>query len=119
MKRWSWLMFLLLIEQRAVHAQDLVSEKSSSKNLLLCSSTQSPIIICDQGDDWLVQKTSELLQKDIAAITGSNPSIQHELKSTTSLVIIIGTVKQSKFIQQFVKDKKVRIDGIQDKWEAF
>src|SRR4051812_39867534 len=119
MKRWSWLIFLIVIGHDLLYAQVLVSEKSSSKNLLFASTTQSPIIICDPGDDWLVQKTSELLQKDIAAITGSNPSIQHELKSTTSLVIIIGTVKQSKFIQQLVKDKKLRIDGIQDKWEAF
>src|SRR5690242_6729749 len=103
-----------------LRAQELVSEKSVvGRNFLIASSTQAPVIICDQHDDWLVQKVSDLLKADISAVTGNAPTIEYQLKASKQPVIVIGTVGGSALIQKLVQQKLLDVDRIKNKWEAF
>ena len=100
-------------------AQDLIFEGPASSRILIASNTQRPVIICDEGDDWLVKKAAGLLAKDIGMVTGKDADVSHQLNSNKNLAIIIGTVSHSKIIQQLVKSNKLNVDKIRNKWEAF
>jgi hypothetical protein len=98
----------------------LISEKGdAAKNVLIASSTAAPTIVCDQNDDWLVQKVTELLQQDFSSVTGKTPAIEHQLKSTKQPVIVIGTVDKSALIKKIIQQKQLNVDQIKNKWEAF
>lgn len=111
---------IVIMMCRGLYAQEFISEKSIvGKNVLIASSSQAPIIVCDESDDWLVQKVCELLKQDISSVTGTSPDIQHQLKTTKQPVIVIGTVGKSALIQKLVQQKFLSVDRIKNQWEAF
>src|SRR5437868_12076650 len=104
---------VVLAMSYGLSAQELVSEKSvPGKNLLIASASLPPAIVCDQQDDWLVQKVCDLLKEDISAVTGSSPNIQHQLNTSRQPVIVIGTVGGSALIQKLVQQKLLNVDRI-------
>src|SRR4029078_9710459 len=117
MKRLSGFLAILFLSGQIASAQ-LVSDKASPKSILIGSSQQPPVIICDDQDDWLVQKASSLLIEDIAAIIGKTPSREHQLSTGKKYAIIVGTLR-SKFIQELARSKAIRVDDLKNKWEAF
>jgi len=117
MKRLSGFLVILFLSGQIASAQ-LISDKASPKSILIGSSQQPPVIICDDQDDWLVQKASSLLIEDIAAIIGKTPSREHQLSTGKKYAIIVGTLR-SKFIQELARSKAIRVDDLKNKWEAF
>src|SRR6478672_2272186 len=119
MKRVIFCVVLIALSY-CLHAQELISEKSTpGKNQLIASASQAPIIICDQNDDWLVQKVCELLKEDISMVTGNSPNIEHLLKTSKQPIIVIGTVGGSALIKKLIQQKLINVDKIKNKWEAF
>ncbi|WP_107685772.1 glycosyl hydrolase 115 family protein [Niastella koreensis] len=83
----------------------------------LVGGKKAPPIYVSANDHWLVQKAAALLQTDIEKITGVKPDTSHAIPQSTS--IIIGSLDQSALINQLVQTKKLRVDSIKGKWEAF
>ena len=75
-------------------------------------------IYADENDDWLVHKAALLLQQDIEAVTGKKPEILTALSTAVQDVIIIGTLSGSPTIHRLT-EKKLNVDAIKNKWEAF
>jgi Glycosyl hydrolase family 115/Gylcosyl hydrolase family 115 C-terminal domain len=76
-------------------------------------------IYADTLDDWLVNKAASLLQGDIEKITGLRPLLISNLAAASGNTIIIGTVGGSSAIKQLIAQKKINIQSIEGKWEAF
>ena len=114
----SYLICVVLFCFHAVRGQSLISDKLSRSNQLIASTSQVPEIVCDTADDWLVRKACELLKQDIQQVI-----VQGTLAQQTSPAvrpkIIVGSIGKSKFIDQLVKQKKLRIEEIKNNWEAF
>jgi hypothetical protein len=77
----------------------------------------TPIYV-STNDHWLVQKAAALLQTDIEKVSTVKPDTSHTLPPSTN-IIIIGSLDQSPLIQQLVQSKKLQVDSIKGKWEAF
>lgn len=71
------------------------------------------------NDEALVQKAAALLQQDIEMVSGTKPSIINNITLSTKTVIIIGSLKKSSLIQQLIQQKKININSIINKWEAY
>ena len=116
MKRLYLLLAVLLIWV-AAPAQNFVTTKREDAAFAIASPL--PSIYVDKNDDWLISKAASLLQTDIEAVTGKRPLIVNELHSVSKNIIILGTFKGSSIIQKLIAEKKIDINTIKGKWEAF
>lgn len=77
----------------------------------------TPIYV-DSTETALILKSAELLQSDIALVTGIKPPIIHSIDKNYQQLICIGTAK-SQLINKLVQQKKISLKQIENKWEAF
>src|SRR6185312_2734112 len=99
-------------------AQNFISDKNENGNFPIVSQTATPIYT-DKNDNWLVQKAVSLFQNDIEMVSDKKPETSNELPLEAKDVIIIGSIKGSKLIQQLIQSKKIKVDSIKNKWEAY
>ena len=60
------------------------------------------------------------MQTDIDSVTGTKPSIIHNLHAATAKnIIIIGSINNSAIIKQLITQKKISVTSISNKWEAY
>ncbi len=112
-------LFLLLFLSLGSSAQNFVTEKNSGEDFPIVTSSGVTSIYVDEHDDWLVLKAAALLQNDIKLTTGKKPEVISILPSYSKNLIIIGTINGSKTIAELINQKKLNVDSVQDKWEAF
>src|SRR5207247_10273625 len=48
-----------------------------------------------------------------------SPELINALPASTKSIIIIGTIEKSSIIQQLIKQKKINVDKIKGKWDAY
>jgi hypothetical protein len=96
-----------------VKAQNIIATKNVPGNFSL----QNVSIYTDEHDDWLIQKAASLLQQDIEKVTGNKPTIIHSVGNGNT--IVIGIANKSAAINELVKAKKISIDSLQGKWDAY
>jgi hypothetical protein len=99
-------------------AQNFISDKNEKGNFPIVSNAAT-VIYTDENDDWLVQKSASLFQNDIEKVSGKKPEMIHSISPKTINVIIIGSIKNSNLIQQLIQSKKINVDSIKNKWEAY
>jgi hypothetical protein len=93
--------------------------KAGSKAFPLVDENKQAAVLCiDSEDAQVVQIAAGLLSEDIERVTGSKPGITGESGSGGKQVII-GTIGQSKHIDQLVADKTIDVSKIKGAWEAF
>jgi hypothetical protein len=108
----------LIFFVNGLSAQKFISDKKENGNFPIVSQTATAICT-DENDDWLIQKAASLFQNDIEKVSEKKPEIIHAIPSATTNVIIIGSIKNSTLIQQLIQSKKINVDSIKNKWEAY
>ena len=101
------------------NAQSFIAGKTKKGDFPLATATHIASIYVDNNDDWLVHNAASLLQDDIEMVTGHKPEIISSLPSSSKNIVIIGTINGSETIHQLIKEKKLNVDNVQNKWEAF
>jgi hypothetical protein len=76
-------------------------------------------IYVDSSDLAGVVRAASDLKADVARVTSHSPAISHEGKTPGKNVIIVGTIGKSQIIDQLIREKKIDVSEIADKWEAF
>ncbi|MGN6542964.1 MAG: glycosyl hydrolase 115 family protein [Ginsengibacter sp.] len=99
-------------------AQNFISDKNENGNFPIVSKAATPIYT-DKNDDWLVQKAVSFFQNDVEMVSSKKPKTSAALPSKAKDVIIVGSIKGSDLIQQLIQSKKINIDSIKNKWEAY
>ena len=117
-KKTGLLVLTTVLALLKVGAQDLVSEKQVPGSFPIVSAAGTTHIYVDKADYAVVQKTAALLQADIQAVTGKKPGIAHSVPKGKD-IILIGSLGKSAWIDQLVRQKKLKVDSIQGKWEAY
>jgi hypothetical protein len=112
------LLFAVLFFSLGVGAQNFVTSQIEPGAFAIGSSRDISIYI-DADDDWLVNKAASLLQHDIEMVTGKKPALVTDLSSASKNIIIIGTINGSYILKELITGKKITIDNIKGKWEAF
>lgn len=107
-----------LLFHSGVSAQSFVVDKNE-KGAFAIVAQEATAIYTDKDDDWLIQKTASLFQNDIEMLTGKKPELVHTLPEHKTNLVIIGSLGKCKIIQQLILSKKLSVDSIRDKWEAY
>ncbi|MGH7977440.1 MAG: glycosyl hydrolase 115 family protein, partial [Limisphaerales bacterium] len=76
-------------------------------------------ILVDTNDFVGVLIAANNLQTDITRVTGVSPKIFGDGKNSGKNAIIIGTIGKSKFIDELIRQKKIDVSDIGNKWESF
>jgi hypothetical protein len=110
----------------SVQAQTIIADKpqtglpaGQAGSAEIVTAGTSAIICIDRADFELIQRSAGWLQQDIEMVTGKKLFVANALPTSAKTIIIIGTVEKSSFIQQLVKTKKLNIDKIKNKWDAY
>lgn len=101
------------------HAQDFVTEKKEAGAFTIASPADVSAIYVDANDFTLVKKAAEFLQGDIQQVTSKKPELLNTLPSAAKNIIIIGSIGSSPLIKRLSQEKRINIDGLNNKWEAF
>jgi Glycosyl hydrolase family 115/Gylcosyl hydrolase family 115 C-terminal domain/S-layer like family, C-terminal region len=109
-----WIVLSTMVINMAV-AQSLFSNKPSAGSIDLTHAT----IWVSANDITLVKKAAALLQADMERVTGKKPPLVNQLVSQPKTIIIIGSLQNSPIIKELVANKKINIQTIQGKWEAY
>src|SRR6185503_10971650 len=113
------LIILALLSINSLFAQQAVLTQNQSGAFPIVTTQSATPIYVDAADHWLVQKAAALLQTDIEKVTGKKPDTAHTRPATAKNIIIIGSLDQADLLKKLVKTKKLRVDYIKGKWEAF
>ncbi len=108
-----------MIAHETTAAQSFISGQKKSNYFPLIADSAAASIYTDVNDYILIQKSAELLQNDIKAVTGKTPPIIHSLSSPQGNIIIIGSKEKSAAIQNFLKRHLLKTRNIDGKWEGY
>lgn len=101
-------------------AQDIITTKKEAGAFpLVPDSGRAATLYTDKNDDWLVQKAASLLQQDIRQVTGNTLPVVNTPSAAGAYCVIIGTVGKSSLISSLAAAKKINLDPISGKWEAY
>lgn len=103
----------------SLQAQQLISDKFRPGSFILVSANDNALIWADPGDFTLIQKSASWLQQDVEMVTGKKLSITNDLPAAAKSIVIIGTIEKSSLIQKLIQSKKINVDKIKNKWEAY
>ncbi|HLG38332.1 MAG TPA: glycosyl hydrolase 115 family protein, partial [Chitinophagaceae bacterium] len=103
----------------SVQAQQVISDKPQPGSLEIVSANNTAIICTDPADFDLIRRSASLLQQDVEMVTGKKLSLATSLPSSAKNIIIIGTIEKSKIIQQLIQLKKLSVNKIKNKWDAY
>lgn len=121
------LLFALLLLPQIIFSQVKVSfDKPNSKSYFeVVSQGVETLIIYDQSENALIQKSAQFLSDDIEKVTGKRVEIidwntdknLNELDSKN--LIILGTLEESGLISGLVNEGKIHVHDLKGQWERF
>jgi len=99
----------------SVVAQTIVASQPATNTYLLGNAA----IYVDLNDDPAVQLAAGFLQQDLEAVSGTRPELKTSLNGGTGNIIIVGSLEKSAIIRQLIRQKKITVDHLKGKWEAY
>ncbi|MBO9203773.1 MULTISPECIES: glycosyl hydrolase 115 family protein [Niastella] len=113
------LILLAWLHTVCLFAQDAIITQNDPNAFPIVAGKKATSIYVNAHDHWLVQKAAALLQTDVEKVTGSKPDTSQVVPQSAKNIIVIGSLDQSLLINQLVQTKKLQVDSIRGKWEAF
>ncbi len=98
-------------------AQTAIAQKAATGFPLVTTEGQATIVV-DPQDHEVVQKTVTLLQNDIEKISDRKLLISNKIPSAKN-ILIVGSLDKSSLIQKLAQEKKLSVNAIKGKWEAY
>ncbi|MBW8687389.1 glycosyl hydrolase 115 family protein [Chitinophaga rhizophila] len=117
MKKLSTLL-LMLVAAQYIHAQQLLTSKPDKNSFPLVTASPAAIYT-DSTDDWLVNKSAQLLQADIEKVTGKKPALIHNIADAPANVVIIGSQNGCQPLQSLAANKRTAYKPMEPAWETY
>ncbi len=96
-----------------------VSGKNTMNAFPIFTKTNIVNIYYDTADATVVSIAAKAFANDVQLISGKNISINKTKKPNNTNSIVVGTIGQSKLIDDLIKSKKINVTQINNKWECF
>jgi hypothetical protein len=113
------LMFTIPTYAAALNDSSYVSFVKGSNKFSLSESGKSASVIVSSNDFPGVIRIAKQLQFDIGSVTGASPELSIDAVSSTSNMVIIGTIGNSSLIDGLIANKKLDVKNIEGKWDTF
>ena len=108
--------FQIKAQKNLVDDNYMLVNKDKSCFTLSESGKTTPIYV--SSTDWTgVLRAANDLQSDLEKITGAKPLVYKDVIPKTGDIIIIGTIGKSPLLDRLVKEKKIQVANMKDKWE--
>lgn len=98
---------------------EYVTTMPEQNSFPLCEKGSVAAISVDENDFTGVVRAANDLQTDIARVTGLKPKMSSGKNISGANVIFIGTLGQSKIIDDLIRERKIDASVISNKWESF
>ncbi len=85
----------------------------------LISINTIPAFYYDTNDAKVVQVVAEAFGKDLQLVSDKQLELKTGQVITDEFAVLAGTIGQSKHIDQLIKEKRIDVSAIQNKWESF
>lgn len=109
------LLAVALILSLQLGRAQLVAGSNDQNSFDLVASTA---IYVDSGEETLVKKAAEFLQKDIEKVTGNKLPIVNTIQQPFNNLIAVGSINRSAYIKELTAAKKIR-QALAGRWEAY
>jgi hypothetical protein len=75
-------------------------------------------LLIDINDSKTVHLATRLFSEDIERVSGQKAKIKKNVKSASSICVIVGTIDNSGIIKELIKNKRIDVTEIEGKWES-
>ena len=118
----SFILLLLVFFSSQVNANEAPGNylitTATAQDFTLVDGDETALLYVDNNDFKGVVRAVNNLQSDLTKVTGQVSKIIHQTTTADSMVII-GTLGKSGLIQQLIDNKKMKVDSLTGRWEAF
>ncbi len=97
----------------------IVVNAQNKQEFSIVENGKSSYILTDKKDFKVVQIASDLLAKDIFNISGQKVIKSIDGNTASGIVIIAGTIGNSKYIDALIRESKIDVSEIKGDWERF
>ncbi len=109
---------LLFINAQSNNESFISTDAGKGKFPISANGKSAPLLI--SSNEWPgVIRAFKDLQSDIGKTVSIVPELHYDIVQDAGEVIIAGTIGKNVIIDKLVKDKKIDVEGITGKWEAF
>jgi hypothetical protein len=118
--RWI-ILFLFACPQIAFagNNESYISTKKGKGTFTLSASGKSAPLYAGSQDYSGVLRVLKHLQADLACVTNAQPEAAIDKLPAAKEIVLVGTLGKSPLIDKLVRNKKLDVNGIAGKWEAF
>lgn len=109
------ILFFVLCSGSVVKAQQVLSHTRTPGAFAVADA----VIYVDENDFELVKKSALLFQADVAMVSGKKLPLVHTLDNTHKAVFAIGSLTNSAFLKELMRQKKFNSEKINGTWEAY
>lgn len=95
------------------------TEKKSPNDFVVSTSGKTAPLLVSEKDFAGVIRAAKNLKIDIGKVTDTEPEIFLDKISSAREVVVMGTIGVSPLIDELIKSKKLKVDGVAGKWESF
>ena len=120
--KWLYTTFFSLIIVSSIYAQctdSYITEKNVEDAFVLSSQGKSAPIVVSSGDYPGVIRIAEIFQKDVEAVTGSEPELLSDDYSSSKSFVLAGTIGKNTLIDKLIDEHKLNVQDIEGKRETF
>lgn len=94
------------------------TDKGSGNDFNLVANSSAADLLVDPNDSKTVLLATRLFSEDLERVSGQKSRVKKDVKSVSPLCVIVGTIDQSRFIQELIENKKIDVAEVKGKWES-
>jgi hypothetical protein len=113
------LLFCLVSSLNALDKDSYISSSAGKGKFTLSTLGKSAPILISSHDYPGVARVAKLFQNDVKAVTNALPGLFFDVIPKANEIVIVGTIGKNSFIDQLIKEKKINVDEVADKWDAY
>jgi len=98
--------------------ENFITTTPDKTSFSLVANGKAASLLVDEADYPGVLRAVNDLQRDVQLVTSITPSLK-SLPSEEKLLVVIGTIGKSKFIDELIRNKKIRVHDATGKWETY
>ena len=111
--------FVLAQTPSSTEREAYISSEIKAGSFALSSSGSSAPICVNSHDFPGVIRAARELAKDVERVTKAKPLLFGDTIPSSKEIVLIGTIGKNPLIDKLVSEKKINVDGVSGKWEAF
>ncbi|HXT10321.1 MAG TPA: glycosyl hydrolase 115 family protein, partial [Candidatus Angelobacter sp.] len=100
-------------------AQLVATDSPRFGNFTLFDGRSVPAIFVETNDSAAVLRAANDLAEDFARVTSIKPTVANQIASDRKIHILIGTLGQSRIIDQLSAEGKLETSGVSGQWESY